>query len=230
MDYTLLNLEALLRKIGRGSVWYAHDGTGPTDIGDPIRWDRDTELQLAQISDTEGDIVFNPNAEIAQLTLPETRGAAIFEATAVGGAPELQVPLFMADADLLALLSETGQASMGHSRVRDIEGFTVVVFPERLFRKADNTYATLSVSGGAFLLDGVALDAAHTSLLGHSLWLWNAIVQRPETTFRGGHGDDGKNIETVTIRPKVHPLMPEGHQLYTRGNPFDFSIDLEGGS
>jgi len=230
MLYNLLDLETVLRKIGRGTVWYAHDGTGPLDIGSPIKWDGTTALQLAPISDTEGEIVRNPNADIATLTLPELSGTAVHEATAVGGNPTLSVPLFLADPDLLAILSETGLAGMGHFRVRDVSGVTIVIFPEALFRKDDGTYAQLSFTGGTWLLDGGALGAARTTLLGHSTWFWNAYIMRPEFSFRGGHGDDAKNIETVEIRGMFHSGMPDGQRIFTIGDPTLVGIDLEGGS
>jgi len=230
MQYSLIDLETVLRLIGRGTVWYAHDGDDVT-VGDPIMWDGASQLHLAQLGDTEGDIVINPQGTVSTLTLPETRGDAILEAVVTGENPQIEVPLFLADPDLLPILSPTGRASAGHSRVRDVAGRTIVVFPERMFRKVDQTYAAVAyTTGGGWTLDAVAFDAAHLTLLGHSVWFWNCYVDRPTRSFRGGHGDDGKNIESCIFHAMVHPDMPEGEQLYTIGNPITAGIDIAGGS
>lgn len=230
MDYSLLNLESLLRKIGRGVVCYAHDGVPPA-IGDPTRWDNASELNLAHLGDTEGDIIFEANATVANLTLPELSGDAIHEATYTGENPQLQVPIFLADPDLLPILSPIGQASAGLGRVRDVAERTVVVFPEALFEKANNDFSTLSyTTAGGWLLDGVALDSAQQTLLEMSLWLWRGYFERPSRAFRGQHGDDGKNIQTVNFNVMMHPDLPDGERLYTVGDPSASGINIETGA
>jgi hypothetical protein len=225
MNLNLLDLEAVLRRIGRGVAYYAID-----EDGDPIMWDGASALEIAQLGDTEGDITVNANGTVANLTLPEISGDAVHEATATGENPTIELPLFLADPDLLPVLSPTGGASAGHIRVRDVSERTLVLFPEGLFRKTDGTYAELAHAGGAWTLDGEALDAAHQTLLGLSVWFWRGYFPRPTRMFRGGHGDAGKNIESVTFQAMMHPDMPDGHRLYTLGDPAAADIDLSGGS
>lgn len=225
---TLLDLQTVLRKIGRGVVCYAVDGSG-----DPTRWDTSSELLLAHLGDTEGDIVFNPNDDVATLTLPEISGGATYEATAVGENPEITIPLFMADPDLLPIVSPTNSAGGGFTRVRDVAERTLVIFPEELFRDESTdpaTYETLAHAGGSWTLGGEALTAAQQVIMGNAVWLWRVYFTRPTRSFLGGHGDDGKNIVECTARAMMHPDMPEGHRLYTQGDPDDYSIDIDGGS
>lgn len=229
MDYSLLNLETLLRKIGRGVIMYAHDG-GSGAVGDPTRWDAASALELAHLGDTEGDIAFEPNGNVATLTLPELSGDAIHEATHVGENPQLQIPLFLADPDLLPIVSPTGAAGAGYTRVRDVSERTLVVFPEALFRKADGTFADLTyTTAGGWLLDGGALTSDQETLLEMSLWLWRGYFERPSRNFMGGHGDDGKNIVTVNFNVMLHPDLPEGQRLYTVGDPSAASVNIESG-
>lgn len=222
---TLLDLQTLLRKIGRGVVFYAVDGSG-----DPERWDGTSELDLAHLGDTEGPIAFNPNNTVATLTLPEISGDAIYEATAVGENPELTIPLFLADPDLLPIISPTGTAGAGHVRVRDVSERTLVIFPEELFLDDDGAYKTLTYASSTWLLDSEALTAAQTTLLGLSVWFWRGYFSRPTRQFLGAHGDDGKNIVECTFMAMMHPEMPDGQRLYTQGDPATASIDIEGGS
>lgn len=231
MQYGLLDLETILRKIGRGVVFYAHDGSGPGDIGSPLRWTTLTNLQLAHLGDTEGDISFAVNGEVATLTLPEIAGQAIFDATHVGERPQLTIPLALADPNLLPIVSPTGQIGAGHIRVRDVAERSLVVFPEDLFRAVDEAYFDLSYTlAGGWKLNGQDFTAAQTAVLGMSLWLWRGYFDKPDKTFMGGHGDEGKNITPVTFNVMMHPDLPDGQRLYTVGDPALQAIDIEGGS
>lgn len=224
MNYTLLDLENVLRRMGRGTVWYAVDGAG-----DPVRWGAAGELNLNHLGDTEGDIAFEPNGEVATLTTPELSGGAILEATHLGENPQLQIPLFLADPDLLPIVSPVGQAGAGYGRVRDVSERTVVVFPEELFLEADGTYAVLAYSGGTWTVGGDALSAAQQTSLENSLWIWRGYFERPSRSFMGGHGDDGKNIVTVNFNAMMHPDLPEGQRLFSIGDPSAVGIDIETG-
>jgi hypothetical protein len=230
MDVKLLNLDDILRRIGRGVIYFATATAADSDR-DPILWDRTTDLYLKQLGDTEGDIQLVPNGEVANLTLPEISGGAPLEATHLGEAPALEFPLFLADPDLLPIISPRGTAHAGFQRVCDVTDITLVVFPETLFREADCTFGTLSyTTAGGWKLDGVALTPAQLTKLEVTLWLWRGYFERPTLMFRGGHGDEGKNIEAVRFVSLMNTAMPNGHLLWTRGDPNTYGISLEGAS
>ena len=83
-------------------------------------------------------------------------------------------------------------------------------------------------SAGVWTFDGQALTTDQQRLLDASFWIWRAVFNRPTRRFRGGAGDDKKNIETVSTQAMHHPDLPEGHHIYTTGDPFQFDIDLNG--
>lgn len=230
-SYGLLDLTTVVRSWGRGVVLYA-----TTDLAGTIpgRWDPSGPLYLQHLGDTEGDIVINTNPQMDSLTTPELTGPAPHEVDYSGEAPEIEIPLYLADPALEAIISPIGQANAGRSRRSAPREHTLVIMPEGLFLEADGngvvqSYA-LAVSGGTWTLNGQALTGAQEALLGASFWAWRAIFSRPAKRFRGGAGNDRKNIETVTAMVCHHPDMPEGHHLYTIGDPYDASIDLEGTS
>jgi len=230
MDYDLLDLEDVLRRIGRGVIFFATE-TAAADDRTPIRWNRDGPLYLKHLGDTEGDISFVPNGTVANLTLPEISGDAPLEAVHTGEAPALEFPLFLADPDLLPIISPRGTKHGGFARVCDVTDLTLVVFAETLFRGTNCTFGTLSyTTATGWQLDGVDLTPAQLTKLAVTLWLWRGYFERPTLSFRGGHGDAGKNIEDVRFVGMMHPLMPDGHRLWTRGDPNSWAIDLEGGS
>lgn len=230
MQYSLLDLETILRRVGRGSIFFATRTAAAADRT-PIRWDVDQELYLKHLGDTEGDISLVPNSTVANLTLPEISGDAPHEATATGEAPALEFPLFLVDPDLLPIISPRGVSHAGYGRVCDVTDLTLVVFPETLFRESDCTFEDLEyTTAGGWKLGGVALTPAQLTKLELALWLWRGYFERPTLMWRGGHGDEGKNIEAVRFVSLMHGLMPDGHRLYTRGDPNTQGIDLEGGS
>lgn len=230
-SYSLQDLNSIVRSWGRGVVFYSVDQQGGTT---PTLWDPTGPLYLRHLGDTEGDLVINTNPEMASLTTPELTGPAPHEVDYTGEAPQIEVPLYLADPALEAIVSPIGQASAGRSRRSAPREYSLVILPEALFLTTGVSgavsAATLAVTAGVFTLGGQALTAAQTALLGFGFWAWRVVPTRPPKRFRGGAGDDRKNIETVTFMVCHHPDMPEDHHLYTIGNPYDASINLEGSS
>lgn len=228
MDFSLLNMDNILRAIGRGVIAFA-TATDADDDRDPILWDGTTELELKQLGDTEGDIIYTPNGADAILTLPELSGEAPREVTHLGYAPLLDFPLFLVDPDLYPIINERGISSGGSERVCDPTYFTAVVFPERLFREADCSFDGLTYSTAeGWKLGGVAFTAAQLTMLETVLWLWKVYAKQSNIEFKGGHGDDGKNIAAVQFVSVWADAMPNDHHLWTRGDPNTQGIDLDG--
>lgn len=216
-NLSLLNLADVLRTYGRGVVF-----RGP-------RWDPDSgaPIVLSHLGDTEGDIAFAPNAEVAGFTLPELTGPAMHEATYTGENPTLEIPIYLADPALLATVSPKGSGSAGRSsRTTPVE-HVLAIFPEALF--GENREALVH-NAGDWTLGGVPLTAAQLALLDTALWLWRGFFNRPPRRWLGGAGDASKNIESISFQVMHHGGMPEGHKLYTLGDPNEAGIDLEGGS
>ena len=234
MSYTVTDPQTEVLKIGRGLVFINSDGSGNPAYS---RWDNASELTMFQLGLTEGDIAINFNSNVANLTLPEISGDAPYEGTSLGDNPSITFPLFLADPDLLPILSPRASAGGGFSRRLDVVEHTLVVIPEEVWEVISGTPpvatydGTLTYTGTEWQLDGEALSSAKQSLLGMSFWGWRGYFERPNRSFRGGAGDDGKNIEEVTFQLMFHPDMPEGHKLFTQGDPNAVSgINTSGGS
>lgn len=222
-NLTLLDVSGVIASYGRGVVFYA-DKWVPSDGA----------LSLTQLGVTEGDIVVNPNSSVAGLTLPELTGPAKHDFDYLGEDPAVEIPLYLADPTLIAICSPSGSAHAGRSRRGPVKQYTVMVIPEAIFLTTnavgivDDTHVVAFDSGGNWTFDGSPLTADQQTLLDASFWLWRAVFNRPTRRFRGGAGDDKKNIETVSLITMHHPDLPEGHHLYTTGDPFAQDIDLNG--
>lgn len=222
-NLTLLDTAALIASYGRGVVFYAD------------KWDRNGVLNMQQLGITEGDIVINTNPETANLTIPELTGPAAHEMDYLGENPQVEIPLYLADPALIAVISPSGSAHAGRSRRGSVKEYTLAVFPEALFLQADvegivDDYIVAYDANGDWTFNNIALTPEREELLAASFWLWRASFTRPPRRFLGGAGDARKNLETAMAQGLHHPDMPEGHHLYTSGDPFLSDIDLNGGS
>jgi hypothetical protein len=222
MDFNLADVSGLLASYGRGVVFYA-----------PKWVPADGALAMTQLGVTEGDITVTPNAATAGLTLPELTGPAKHEMDYLGEDPVVEIPLYLADPELIAVVSPSGSAHAGRSRRGPVKEYTLAIFPEALFLVDDSAgivheHTVAYDVAGAWTFNGIALDADRQRFLDASFWLWRVVFNRPPRRFRGGAGDDKKNIETVSTQSMHHPDLPEGHHIYTTGDPFAEDIDLNG--
>jgi hypothetical protein len=220
-NFLLADVSNVVASYGRGVVFYAP------------KWDGLTPLSMSQLGVTEGDIVVTPNAATAGLTIPELTGPAKHDMDYLGEAPTVEIPLYLADPALIAIVSPSGSAHAGRSRRGPVAEYTLLVLPEALFLDADGQgivtdYTVAFDAAGAWTFNGIALDAERQAMLDVAFWMWRAVFNRPTRRFRGGAGDDKKNIETVSVESMHHPALPEGHHIYTTGDPFDSGIDLNG--
>jgi len=221
-NLTLLSVAEVLASYGRGVVFYADKwvpANGP--------------LVMTQLGITEGDITVTPNAATAGLTLPELTGPAVHEMDYQGENPQVEIPLYLADPALIAIVSPSGSAHAGRSRRGPVKEYTLMVIPEAIFLLANNAgivsdYTVAFDNAGVWTFNDEALTDEQQRLLDVSFWLWRAVFTRPTRRFRGGAGDDKKNIETATATAMHHGDLPEGHHIYTTGDPFASEIDLNG--
>ena len=207
--------------IGKGAVFYAD------------AWDFDSDLHtdLSFLGFTEGEIVVEMNETFNMLTLPEYTGDAAHKAFVQGEAPVATIPLFTADPALRAILSPTGGASGGRRRQQPVKEYTLVVLPEELFLDPSDTQEDLALTpnmaSDGWELGGTALTEAQEELLGQSAWMWRGYFSKPPLTYR--HEDGGKSVDQCTFTLMYQVLAPNGHRLYTLGDPFDAGIDVESG-
>ncbi len=220
-SYTLLDLTAQTRAIGRASVFYAAGAYGY--VASPTGAD----LALTHLGDTEGEITIDSAEEYSDLTLPELTGPAIHERYSSGESPSVEIPIYAADADLRAILSPTGTASGGYSRRRAVTEYTLVIIPEEVFIESNAQAAlvyTNTAGTGAWTVGGDAASAAQLALLDLSIWFWRGHFTRALPMYR--HEDGGKVVQNVTFQAMHNSSMPDGHQLYTVGRPNEASTAI----
>ncbi len=204
--------------IGKSAVFYS-----------PTPWDFASDLhsQLQFLGYTEGEVTLPFNETFNMLTTPEYTGDAPHEAYVQGEAPVATIPLYVADPALRAILSPTGGASGGYKRQLPVVKRTLVIVPEALFVGNDpqqQEEEELVPTGTGWTLGGVALTTAQQELLEKGMiHIWRGYFQKPQLRWRIEEG--GKIVEPVTFNLMIQSLAPNGHWLYTLGDPYDAGID-----
>lgn len=210
-NYTLLDLTAQVRAIGRASVFYgtgAFPGSG-------------NDLALTHLGDTEGEIGIESNEEYSTLTHPELTGPAPHEKYVSGEAPVVTMPMYAADPALRAIASPTGSASGGYRRRRAVTEYTLVLIPEQVFIEDLAEVTVGYTTAGGWTVGGDAATAAQLGLLDLSIFFWRGHFTPTKPKY--AHEDGGKVIQEIMFHSMHNSAMPDGHHLYTIGRPEEAS-------
>jgi hypothetical protein len=208
-SYSLLDLTAQKRAIGRASVFYAPAAYAFAAGG--------TDLALTHLGDTEGEVTVDVAEEYSDLTLPELTGSAIHDRYAAGESPTVNLPLYVADSALRAILSPTGSASGGYMRRRKVTEYTLVIIPEEVFIEDNAQVPVVYTKTGGWQVGGNAATADQLALLDQSVFFWRGHFTRAMPIYR--HEDGGKVVQQVQFQAMHNGSMPDGHKLFTVGRP-----------
>lgn len=185
---------------------------GKRDYG---RWavyvgDAFTAGGLVQLGVTEGDIDWEPMEAYRDLTLEEYTGAAPHDRAVVAEGVLVTVPLIIgprvdAGDDGTAIydkISALGDGSGGgFSTPQDAVETNLLLIPE-------------FEVGAGLSYDGVAWSPAAPK---HARWIWRAVPEATAITL--AQTTNEKVIVSVPFRGLYADARPEGHKLYTVGNP-----------
>lgn len=213
-SYSLIDLTAAIRAIGRGVVFYssaAFAGTG-------------NDFALTHLGDTEGEITIDHGAEFDELTLQELTGPIAHSKYLSGYKPVVTIPLASADPAAKAIVSPVGSGSGGHSIRQAVSEHGLVIFPHELFLEAGVAVAVAYTTAGGWTVGGEAATTAQEALLDQSIFFWRGHFEPLMPTYR--HEDGGKEIQDVVFHAMHNGSMPEGHHIFTLGRPETASIEI----
>ena len=216
---TIGNLEATIRHIGRGVVFYqvgAFAGSG-------------TDLTLVYLGDTEGEITVEENAEFSMLTTPELTGPAAREKYLEGIAPVVTIPLLGADPALDIVVNPappaSGSGGGGYERHQAVTEYALVIFPEEVFIESNAPVAVAYTTAGGWTVGGDGATGAQDALLDKSIFFWRGHFEA--ITPRYIHADGGKLITEVVFHAMHNNDMQQGHYIYTKGRPELATVAIE---
>ena len=202
------SLAEAVRALGRAIV-YAGDATSAGG--------------LTVIGAIEGEVQAEEMETYNDLVLPELTGETIHERDILQGGARVTVPLIMgkqttgsggsdSGAAVYAKISSDGVgAGGGYSTQQPVVTTTLLMIPE----------AEVPASGG--LAFSVGAWTPNTPPV-HAVWLWRAVPEVSGMSLQ--HGEGGKVIREVPFLTLYDQAKPEGHKLWTRGDPNAFSITI----
>lgn len=171
--------------------------------GDPF-----TVSGMEMLGAIEGAVSVSPSYTLNNYTLPELTGEAVHEAIVMGAGLTVQIPLIMGNSELWSKISPTGTASGGYSTPQSVVETSLIIVPAVNFPGAGVSY-----SGTTWTPTGV--DATNT--IQNQITIWRGYFMPGEMSLSVENG--GKVISTVTFTAMHYDANPEGHKLWTRGNP-----------
>jgi hypothetical protein len=209
--------------IGKAAVFIAGTKAGADFV--PGYWDGSSPLTLKHLCDTEGVVGLDPKESFVYLETPEQTGAGKHKGYVEGEDPLIDIPAYNGDPELAAIMSGSGNAGAGYSRRRPVREHTLVIIPEELLvDPATGKYAKLGYDGAAWKWNDAPLTPEQERLLGLARWVWRGHFIKPKVEFT--HDQAGKSVGTAQFQVMLDLTKPEGHMLYTVGDPADAEIDI----
>lgn len=198
-----ISLTEAIRALGRAMVY----------AGDAF-----TVGGLVALGATEGDIEVEEQEEYSDLTLPEYTGGAVHDRKVLQSGALVTIPLIVGPAvgggsnggavyDKISSIGDGGGG--GYSTQQPVVTTNLLIVPESEIG-----------AGLSYPLAGPWSPAAPV----HAIWIWRAVPEVSSQPFR--HGDGGKIIREVPFRSMFDTTKPEGHKLWTRGDPIPAGIEV----
>jgi hypothetical protein len=192
-------------------------GNAEAFIGDPF-----TTGSMVSLGAIEGKIGFSAPKTLNKLTAPELTGDVAHQATVTPGEVQVTLPL-ISDGDLAALLakiSPTGLGGEGSSSPVDVFSTSLLILPRKQVGGGLSNVTTVwtRVTKGS----NIGGSGAGFAPLG-AVWLWRAMPNFDNIPFLYENG--GKQVVDVTFigmwysNPTHDADIPEGHKVYTVGDP-----------
>lgn len=189
-------------------------GVAEVFIGDPF-----TEAGMTSLGAVEGTITVNTPQEPNMLTAPELTGGVAHQGTTTLGDVNVVVPVILGDPAIWAKISPWGTASGGHSIPQKVLETSVLIIPRAEVGGSLN-WDTVAPGWARTAGNGVA---AATSAAGgvaapkNAVWFWRAYPTFTSMPFSYANG--GKVIAEVTFHAMFSAARPEGHKVFTIGDP-----------
>lgn len=185
---------------------------------------------LTAIGQTEGEVTAEEQESYNDLVLPELTGNAVHERDVYHDGALVTVPLIIgpkpdgsdAGTTVYDTIASVGDgAGGGYSSPQPVVTTNLLLIPESEV-DADSGLAT----------EDTDADTVHDAWVGgannapdHAIWIWRAVPQTKSIAFRRGEG--GKVIVEVPFFGMFDDDRPEGHKIWTRGDPLAVNIDVE---
>jgi hypothetical protein len=156
---------------------------------------------LTALGATEGEIQIEETFKYNDLTAPEWTGDTVHTRMVDGVSVKITVPLIFGDPTVYTKISPDGTKSGGFAKPQAVVTTSCVIMP------FSDLASSLSYNGTTWT------PAAPT----HAVWLWRSVPTPGRYAFK--HDNGGKVIREITFDALFDDSRPDGHKVYTVGDP-----------
>lgn len=197
-------LTTLLKRLGPAEVF----------IGNPMVADT-----MASLGRLQGDRNFEVEWEENNLTMEEWTGGLPHEQQLQVSAARItcSIVLNAEGAAIWPKISPTGTNGAGSLRFVVPAETAVLLIPITELGGSLNWNATGTPQWERTLGNGVPAATGATAAPVHAVWLWRATVRHGSIPYPWANG--GKSMVDVTFTGMIDVTKPDGHMIYTIGNP-----------
>jgi hypothetical protein len=200
---TPFSLSAAIASIGVAEVY----------IGDPI-----TAINgMLSLGGVEGTIDVSPGYNTNPLTAPELTGDVAHQMVTTLGNVTVKIPLIIADMSVIPKISPTGTTGGGFSIPQKAQETAVLIVPRN--QVGGNLVNTTGLTAGWTRTAGNGIVGASGAPAApiNAIWFWRATPTYASLPFQYANG--GKIIIEVTFTAMFDGTKPEGHKVFTIGDP-----------
>lgn len=197
MSATAFSVSAVLKSIGVARVF----------MGDLLTVGGTVALP------TEGEITVPTTQTLNVMTAPEFTGDVPHDAWVLPGDLVITVPVIYGGTQTLGQFSAHAAASEGYSNPKRPTFTSLAIVP--LIEMDTQSPPQLSYNGTVWVPATPPV---------HALWFWKVVPLRPDLRLAFDNG--GKVILPVSFRVFFDATKPEGHKIFTQGNPVTAGVTL----
>lgn len=200
---TPFSLSAAIAAIGVAEVY----------IGDPI-----TAINgMLSLGAVEGTIEVSPGYNSNPLAAPELTGDVAHQMVTTLGNVTVRIPLIVADMSVIPKISPTGTTGGGFSIPQKAAETSVLIIPRSQVGGSLVNTTGLTAGWTRTAGNGVGASSGAPAAPTNAIWLWRATPTYASLPFQYGNG--GKVIIEVTYTAMFDGTKPEGHKVFTIGDP-----------
>lgn len=172
---------------------------------------------MTSLGGVEGTVEVTPGYNSNALSAPELTGDVAHQMVTTLGNVTVTIPLIIADMSVIPKISPTGTTGGGFSIPQKAAETTVLIIPRNLVGGSLVNTTGLTAGWTRTAGNGVAGASGAGAAPVNAIWLWRATPTYASLPFAYGNG--GKIIITVTYTAMFDGTKPEGHKVFTIGDP-----------
>lgn len=180
-------------------------GQAQLAIGDPF-----TSGGMAMLGLTEGELTADISHREYDITAEDYTAGIPHQVSTNVDSAVITIPLIVTNKALLVKVSATGEASGGYSSPQPVQETSALLIPEK------------EVGAGLSYNPAATTPAWSPAAPNMAVWFWRCYLTHGAIPYRVGTN----TIVEVRVRAMLYAPNPEGHKVFTIGDPIAEGITV----